>query len=232
MTYEKTNWKVGDTITAEKMNKIEDGVESAFGFSEQLNALIDGSITEITIPVDVTELCDEAFSSRKNLESVIMHDGVTKIGSGAFKSCSALESIDIPDSVTEIGAAAFSSSGLKSLEYGVNAGSGFCERCLSLESVVVGEGVTTIDSGSFNGCNALTTIDIASTVQTLGGGALSCENLESMTVRATTPPSGANMAFGSVPATCAIYVPASVVDTYKATSGWSARASYIQAIQE
>lgn len=29
MTYEKTNWKVGDTITAEKMNKIEDGVESA-----------------------------------------------------------------------------------------------------------------------------------------------------------------------------------------------------------
>ena len=32
MSYEKTNWQVGDTITAEKMNKIEDGVESAFGF--------------------------------------------------------------------------------------------------------------------------------------------------------------------------------------------------------
>ena len=26
MTYEKTNWKVGDTITAEKLNKIEDQV--------------------------------------------------------------------------------------------------------------------------------------------------------------------------------------------------------------
>lgn len=32
MSYTKTTWNTGDTITAEKMNKIEDGVESAFGF--------------------------------------------------------------------------------------------------------------------------------------------------------------------------------------------------------
>lgn len=31
MTYEKTNWKVGDTITATKLNKMEDGIESAAG---------------------------------------------------------------------------------------------------------------------------------------------------------------------------------------------------------
>lgn len=232
MSYTKTTWNTGDTITAEKMNKIEDGVESAFGFSEQLNALIDGSITEITIPADVTKIGQGAFYGRESLESVTIHDNVTEIGNYAFQYCSALESIDIPNSVTRIGHGVFSSSGLKSLEYSVNAGTGLCQYCYSLVSVVVGEGVTTIDSGSFNGCNALTTIDIASTVQTLGGGSLNCKNLASMTVRATTPPSGANMAFGSVPATCAIYVPASVVDTYKATSGWSARASYIQAIQE
>lgn len=33
MTYEKTNWKVGDTITATKLNKMEDGIESAAGSS-------------------------------------------------------------------------------------------------------------------------------------------------------------------------------------------------------
>ena len=33
MTYEKTNWQVGDTITAEKLNKMEDGIESAAGSS-------------------------------------------------------------------------------------------------------------------------------------------------------------------------------------------------------
>ena len=59
MSYVKTTWETGDVITAEKMNKIEDGVESAFGFSEQLNALIDGSITEITIPADVTKIGQE-----------------------------------------------------------------------------------------------------------------------------------------------------------------------------
>ena len=216
MTYEKTNWKVGDAITAEKMNKIEDGVESAFGFSEQLNALIDGSITEITI----------------SLESVTIHDNVTEIGNYAFQYCSALESIDIPNSVTRIGHGVFSSSGLKSLEYSVNAGTGLCQYCYSLVSVVVGEGVTTIEAGSFNGCDALTAIDIASTVEEFGGGSLNCKNLASMTVRATTPPSGVNAAMGAVPAACTIYVPDSAVDTYKAASGWSARASYIQAIQE
>ena len=32
------------------------------------------------------------------------------------------------------------------------------------------------------------------------------------------------------PADCAIYVPAESVNTYKTTSNWNARASYIQAI--
>lgn len=232
MSYTKTTWNTGDTITAEKMNKIEDGVESAFGFSEQLNALIDGSITEITIPADVTKIGHGAFYGRESLESVTIHDNVTEIGNCAFKYCSALESIDIPNSVTRIGHGVFSSSGLKSLEYSVNAGTALCQYCHSLVSVVVGEGVTTIEAGSFNGCDALTAIDIASTVEEFGGGSLNCENLASMTVRATTPPSGVNAAMGAVPAACAIYVPASAVDTYKAASGWSARASYIQAIQE
>lgn len=232
MSYTKTTWNTGDTITAEKMNKIEDGVESAFGFSEQLNALIDGSITEITIPADVTKIGQGAFYGRESLESVTIHDNVTEIGNYAFQFCSALESIDIPDSVTEIGAAAFSSSGLKSLEYSVNAGTALCEHCHSLVSVVVGEGVTTIEAGSFNDCDALTAIDIASTVEGFGGGSLNCKNLASMTVRATTPPSGVNAAMGLAPAACTIYVPDSAVDTYKAASGWSARASYIQAIQE
>ena len=29
MTYEKTNWQVGDTITAEKLNNMENGIKAA-----------------------------------------------------------------------------------------------------------------------------------------------------------------------------------------------------------
>lgn len=31
MSYTKTTWQTGDVITAEKLNKMEDGIESAAG---------------------------------------------------------------------------------------------------------------------------------------------------------------------------------------------------------
>lgn len=31
MSYTKTTWETGDVITAEKLNKMEDGIESAAG---------------------------------------------------------------------------------------------------------------------------------------------------------------------------------------------------------
>jgi len=68
--------------------------------------------------------------------------------------------------------------------------------------------LTSIGSSAFNGCRGIT----------------------NFICRATTPPTlGAN-AFSMVPTNCSIYVPAESVDTYKAASGWSDRANYIQAI--
>ena len=57
MTYEKTNWKVGDTITATKLNKIEDQVAAN---EEAISASSGGGIEFITID-GFADTCDKTY---------------------------------------------------------------------------------------------------------------------------------------------------------------------------
>ena len=50
MSYEPTVWECGDTITAEKLNKLEQGVASSGGGTEPLRATL--TITEEVIPAE------------------------------------------------------------------------------------------------------------------------------------------------------------------------------------
>lgn len=59
------------------------------------------------IPDGVTNIDEDAFGNRKNLESVVIPKSVTSIGAGAFKNCSSLTSIHISRNVTEIDETAF-----------------------------------------------------------------------------------------------------------------------------
>lgn len=120
--------------------------------------------------------------------------------------------ITIPDGVTSIGSYAFS-------------------NCINLKSIEIPSSVTSINQFAFYNCSTLESVGIPSSVRSIGSYAFSsCTLLASVTCKAITPPILGTSAFSSVPATCAIYVPAESVDTYKAASGWSNRAAYIQAI--
>ena len=59
------------------------------------------------IPEGVTEIGEEAFEGRDDLEEMVIPDTVTKIGKGAFQGCSNLTRVVIPESVTEIEDCAF-----------------------------------------------------------------------------------------------------------------------------
>ena len=92
-------------------------------------------------------------------------------------------------------------------------------------------GITTIRDYAFSSCTSLASVTIPSSVTSIGTTAFSgCTGLTSVTSLNTTPPTIKTNTFSDVPADCAIYVPAASVDTYKAASGWSNRAAYIQAI--
>ena len=88
-------------------------------------------------------------------------------------------------------------------------------------------------TGAFTLASAIESVTIPSGYTSLGDDALNgCTSLESITIEATTPPTVGTDALANVPADCAIYVPEESVDAYKAASGWSDRAAYIQAIEE
>ena len=154
------------------------------------------------------------YDTTMNNAVTVAVDGNANVadGTGAFKLISALNRIDIPSGYTYIGESAFS-------------------YCSSLTSIVLPSGITGIEMSAFNSCTNLASIDLPSTLTSIGLQVFSnCGRVASIICRATTPPTLGSNAFGNIPSTCAIYVPAESVDTYKAASGWSNRADYIQAI--
>lgn len=169
-------------------------------------------ITSVTISNSVTSIGNNAFNNCSEMKSVTLSNNVTQIGNTAFSGCKKLPSITIPNSVTNIGTSAFA----------------YCE---ALTSVIISNSVTSIKDNTFRNCVVLPSITIPNSVTSIGTNAfLYCVALTSITCEAINPPTIQANTFNSVPADCAIYVPAGSVDAYKAANYWNARAAYIQAI--
>ena len=193
-----------------------------------------------SLPSGITKISDYTFAECSSLEEIEIPSGVTLINRFAFMNCSSLTSVTIPNTVTTIGQGAF---------YG----------CISLSSVTIPNGVTEIIDNAFDYCSGLTSINIPDSVTSIGTGGTSndgcfsycrsltsvtigngvtsigkkafegCNNLQSITISATTPPTLGNYAF-DLTNNCNILVPSSSVNTYKNATGWSTYASRIQAI--
>lgn len=107
------------------------------------------------------------------------------------------------------------------------------ELSTAVKEVVVGNDITSIGGEAILGCASLTSATIGSGVTLINNGVFyDCTGLTSVTVNAIDPPTLSSMTFDNTN-NCPIYVPASAVDTYKASTstGWSTYASRIQAIQ-
>lgn len=191
-----------------------DGVDQTIGTSAMHYTFATAGEHEVIYKLtDPTVIGQNAFLRCTSLTSVTIPNSVTTIGDNVFNDCSGLTSVTIPNSVTTIDGYAFSS-------------------CTGLTSVTIPNSVTTIGGGAFNNCTSLTSVTIGDSVTTILNNAFyNCSSLTSITSLNTTPPTLQSNTFYSVPADCAIYVPAESVDTYKAAQYWSDRAAYIQAIR-
>ena len=180
-------------------------------------------LTSITIPNSVTTIGSSAFSGCTGLTSIVLPDSITTIDRCTFEDCSALTSINIPESVTTIGEEAFDSCrSLTSITIPnsvTTIGTSAFYYCLKLVEVTLPESVETIGDYAFRSCDALTSINIPNKITILNQGifddcdsltsltipesvveirgeALSCTNLSTITVKATTAPKVYEYTFG------------------------------------
>ncbi len=104
--------------------------------------LNDKEVDDMVIPNGVTSIGASVFYNCTGLTSVIIPSSVTGIGAYAFAGCSGLTSITIPESVTNIGNQAF-----------------YC--CNSLTSITIPNSVTRIETGAFVRCSGLTSVHVS-----------------------------------------------------------------------
>lgn len=160
----------------------------------------------ISLPNELTYICDECFINCQKLESLIIPDGVIYIGKSCFERCVHLENIRLPRSlkcindrtfhycdslreitipslVTKIEENAFSDCySLKEVDIQSNkiveVGNYCFEECQNLIRIDFLHGVKKIGDYSFAGCKALTEVSLPNTVLRVGKNAFaSCNNL-------------------------------------------------------
>ena len=125
------------------------------GDEDLVKGLIDGSLTALTVPNDVTSLKNNLFQSSSNIKVVNLHSGVTSLGASCFNNATQLTAITAASGVTNIGANCFQScnnlvtiDGLGALG---NIGQNFMKECYKLEAPITISG-TSVAEYAFQKC--------------------------------------------------------------------------------
>lgn len=171
------------------------------------NAFRRTALTELVLPLGVTELKSNAFRESA-LESITLNEGLINISSCAFYQCLAITSITLPSTIEYIESYAFSESSLTSIVLNsglVEIGNYAFSQCASLTSismpstledigeyafensgltaVTLNDGLQTIGDNVFWDCAGITSITIPSSITSFGNGILgNCTSLASVTL--------------------------------------------------
>ena len=177
------------------------------GDSASIDALIDGSITEINSNAAVVR--NYCFAHLSAVSADVPN--ATSIGNNAFVNCEKLTSVNIPNAIS-IGDYAFN----------------YCSKLKSVSA----SNVTKIGFQGFSNCGSLEKVSF-SKVTTIGGYAFAiCKNcLEYDFSGCVAVPTLSNInAFDKINSNAKIKVPSALYDEWIAATNWSNFASYIVAV--
>lgn len=143
-------------------------------------------------------------------------NGFSNGNTGIFAYCSAMTSFYAPE--------------LQSVPYQM------LYYCAALEEVVLPK-VSSVNSGAFNYCSNLKKIDLGGAITRFSSAFMSnASKVTALILRGVTSvPTISSTTFNSTPVksgTCYVYVPKSLVETFKVASYWSSYASQIRAIED
>lgn len=189
------------------------------GDDAMTDAWITGALTEV-IDNTCTSVGSYAFYSRRNIQTVIL-ENVTSVGKEAFRFCTGLVTLSLP----------------KVLYFPVAM-----EGCTSLKNFDLPK-ITDLGSQYFfKDCSELERLDLPACSHMGCGKTYSahtfdgCKKLTTIILRAQTlcKLDNASVFYGSplLTGTGYVYVPATLVDTYKEDEFWSTIADQIRAIED
>ena len=184
----------------------------ALGDDVVFASIVDRSITEYADDL-LTSLGEDAFNSCKKLTSVNL-PALTSVGYSAFSNCSALVDVNLPL--------------VKNTLYMAFDG------CKSLANITL-PSCPKLDYIAFRGCTSLATVDLHVTNELWGNPFQHCTSLDKLVLRNNAVCSLNSPAFEDTPIEAGsgyIFVPASLVDSYKTATNWSAYANQIRAIED
>lgn len=197
-------------------------------------------VSEIqSIQTDGGDPWDKFISFMRNkLTSIPALNGVTSVGEGMFQSCTNLTSFDFSN-IQSIGANAFYGArlaGVVVLPREITTLGRVAFRGNQFTKIVFKGGVNRFDASLFEDCTMLEVIDTKMTNSALGINVSSLYKTQSLTTMILRQNFVAQLS-GAFPSTCGlatsgnIYVPSSLVDTYKAATNWSVYANKILSIE-
>lgn len=214
------------------------------------SAFLGTGITSMNLP-NVKSIGYNAFYENLSLETITIGPDCSYIGDGAFYRCTSLDiTIDSAntnyytvngclykngedqDTLLHIGTTEelLITEDVKVL--GLNDNYRYGQN-ITLKKLEFAEGVTDIPSGAFDEFNALEELVIPSTIKTIGHNFTMCNELTSVTIKATEIPSfEMSSIFWGDPLKVKFYVPAESVELYKASEVFAMYVDQIYAIGE
>lgn len=175
-------------------------------------------LEKVTLPDNITEIGKYGFCKCDTMVIPNLPDTVLNIGEKAFSDCKALNLKKLPTELTSIGAEAF-------------------YNCTKLEITEIPIGVTSINAETFRDCSSLQEITCQGIITNIGSYAFnSCTNLKKIVLpNVTSVPTLGSYAFNSTLIRNGIgyiYVPDTLVDSFKTATNWSTDADQIKPISE
>ena len=128
------------------------------------------NLASVSLPESLSVIDDNCFKNCAGLSEVVFPEGLTKIGTHAFSECVSLTDARLPKSLTELCTGAF-------------------DGCTGLTGdMLIPDLVEEVTLFAFEGCTGLNRVFLGSSVNHVYEAAFNNTQLESLVIRAITPP--------------------------------------------